>query len=247
MLRALERLFGFDRRREQLSLDLETHPRNADELRSRLIQLGLDPHYRCRLTSNRTVFVSYSERDLRLHRGYLDAPESTLRAIVGFVEGKSRAARRAARRELLEYDVHKGQPPESRAQPVRKVHPDDERMTQRLCAAHQAFNRERFGGSLATIPIRVSRRMKSRLGHYTHRDPSGAGAEIVISRRHIRRHGWNEALETLVHEMVHQWQDENSHPVDHGRAFRTKARTVGIAPRARSQLGKPASTCDFLD
>jgi hypothetical protein len=33
--------------------------------------------------------------------------------------------------------------------------------------------------------------------------------------------------------MVHQWQDEQCMPIDHGAAFRRKAREVGISPRAR--------------
>lgn len=109
-------------------------------------------------------------------------------------------------------------------------------MAEKLRHAFEVLNRERFGGSLAGVPIRVSRRMKSRLGHYTHRDPSGEGGEIVISRRHIRKHGWNEAIDTLIHEMVHQWQDENGLPVDHGRQFRAKARVVGISPKARRDV-----------
>jgi hypothetical protein len=32
--------------------------------------------------------------------------------------------------------------------------------------------------------------------------------------------------------MVHQWQDLNGMPVDHGAGFRTKARAVGITPLA---------------
>lgn len=237
MLRALERLFGFDRHRAQLSLELESRPRNAEELRAVLVRLGLDPRYRCRLTSNRTVFVSYSDDELRLHRGYLDAPEKTLRAIVVFVRAKSRAARNAARHDLLEYDVYRGQPPAFRPRrTLERIHPDDELMVEKLRRAHESLNREKFGGALGTISIRVSRRMKSRLGHYTHRDRSGAGAEIVISRRHVRRHGWSKALETLVHEMVHQWQDESGYTVDHGRVFRSKARLVGIAPAARRDV-----------
>jgi hypothetical protein len=237
VLRALERLFGFERHRAQLSLELETRPRNAEELRAVLVRLGLDPRYRCRLTSNRTVFVSYSEDELRLHRGYLDAPEKTLRAIVLFVRGRSRAARSAAKRELLEYDVYLGQEPSSRPpRTTERIHTDDLPMVEKLRRAHESLNRERFGGMLSPIPIRVSRRMKSRLGHYTHRDRSGAGAEIVISRRHVRRHGWSEAIETLVHEMVHQWQDESGLAVDHGRSFRAKARLVGIAPAARRDV-----------
>jgi hypothetical protein len=43
-------------------------------------------------------------------------------------------------------------------------------------------------------------------------------------------------LHTLLHEMVHQWQAETGHAVDHGRSFRAKAREVGIAPGARREV-----------
>jgi hypothetical protein len=33
--------------------------------------------------------------------------------------------------------------------------------------------------------------------------------------------------------MVHLWQHENGHAIDHGRQFRTKAREVGVVPAAR--------------
>jgi hypothetical protein len=58
----------------------------------------------------------------------------------------------------------------------------------------------------------------------------------VLSRRHVQKHGWREALHTLLHEMVHQWQHEAGHPVDHGAAFRRKAREVGITPAARREV-----------
>ena len=82
--------------------------------------------------------------------------------------------------------------------------------------------------------------MKSRLGHYTLRGQRKHRPEIAISRRHIRRHGWDEAIQTLLHEMVHQWQDETGRPVDHGPEFRLKSRQVGITPRARRSLAQPA-------
>ena len=81
--------------------------------------------------------------------------------------------------------------------------------------------------------------MKSRLGHYTLRGQTQHQQEIVISRRHIRRHGWAEAVQTLLHEMVHQWQDETGMPVDHGREFRRKSKLVGIIPRARRSVAHP--------
>ena len=75
--------------------------------------------------------------------------------------------------------------------------------------------------------------MKSRLGHYTPRR-DGVKPEIAISRGHFRRHGWDEVVLPLLHEMVHQWQDESGLPVDHGAAFRRKARTIG-APAAATR------------
>lgn len=74
--------------------------------------------------------------------------------------------------------------------------------------------------------------MKSRLGHYTAATPNAPG-EIAISYRHYRRHGWPEVLQTLLHEMVHQWQDETGLPLDHGAWFRAKAREVGIPAAAK--------------
>jgi hypothetical protein len=78
--------------------------------------------------------------------------------------------------------------------------------------------------------------MKNRLGHYMAATPSGLPAEIAISRTHIRRDTWDEVLHTLVHEMVHQWQDENGLPLDHGQHFRRKAREVGISARATRKV-----------
>ena len=107
-----------------------------------------------------------------------------------------------------------------------------------LTRAHRELNATKFGGELSDIPIRVSRRMKRRLGHYTLRGQEKFRAEIVISRRHIRRHGWDEAVATLLHEMVHQWQDETGQPVDHGPGFRRKSRAVGITPRATRSVAQ---------
>jgi hypothetical protein len=237
MLRALRELIGLGRPSQQLSFELEGPPRDAKEMRERLIRLGLDPRYRCRLTSNRTVFVSYSADEVRLQQGFLRAGDDVMRAIVQFVQTRSRADRNRARRVLLSFPIERDSA--ANRTPRRapeKTHPDDEPMAERLRRAHESYNREKFAGSLSTPPIRVSRRMKGRLGHYTHREPSGEGGEIVISRRHIKRHGWAEAMDTLVHEMIHQWQDETGLPVDHGRGFRAKARAVGISPLARRDV-----------
>ena len=71
-------------------------------------------------------------------------------------------------------------------------------------------------------------------------------ARIVISRRLLKQHPWRDVEETLLHEMVHQWQAESALPVDHGTGFRRKARAVGIEPSARRHLGHggPRRTID---
>jgi len=218
--------------RDQLALELdEEPPRNAEELKTRLQRLGLGSQYHVRLTTNRTVVVSYSGGELRIHNSFLGANEDVWKAIITFVHGRNRVARREARRTILEFPVARsGEPPRRRRRPER-TNPADVPIIRELSRWHIAYNKERFGGTLRSVPIRISRRMKSRLGHYS---PASEGyePEIVLSRRHIRRDGWEEALHTLLHEMVHQWQDEQGLVVDHGAGFRTKARAVGITPLA---------------
>ena len=228
MLRSLGRLFT--RPATQLELGFVARaPRDAAELLDRLRGLGLDGIDRCRLTRNRAVMVSYRGRELRVHEGYLSAPPEVMAAIATFVSGRTASARRHARQKILAYPVARPQ----RTRRPDAPHPDDAPLMRRLTEWHRRFNERHFGGSLKPITVRVSRRMRARLGHYMSATPSGESSEIVVSRRHIRRHGWDEALHTLLHEMLHQWQDESGHPIDHGRVFRAKAREVGVVPSAR--------------
>ncbi|MFI5249275.1 MAG: SprT-like domain-containing protein [Gemmatimonadales bacterium] len=106
----------------------------------------------------------------------------------------------------------------------------------KLVAQHAEYNAARFGGALGALPIAVSRRMRSRLGYYRLANKT-LPAMIMISRGHLRRHGWEEVFQTLLHEMVHQWQAESGQPVDHGPQFRAKARAVGAVPRAKRPVG----------
>ena len=218
--------------RDQLALELdEPPPTNAEELRTRLQRLGLGSQYRVRLTSNRTVVVSYSGGELRIHNSFLEASEEVWKAIITFVHGRTRVVRNEARRTILDFPIPRSAGAPRRKRAPEHPHPADMPLIRELTRLHKAYNEERFDGTLHEIPIRISRRMKSRLGHYS---PAGEASEpeIVLSRRHIRRDGWDEALHTLLHEMVHQWQDEQGLAVDHGASFRAKARAVGITPLA---------------
>lgn len=204
-------------------------------LLNRFRALGLQRVDDLRLTRNRHTMVSIRGRTLRVHRAYGDAPDTVHRAVVDFVMTRG-VARTAARREIVAWAARI--PAEARpvrsAQPER-THPDDARLVQRISECHTLFNADFFGGELAPVAIRVSRRMKARLGHYASRR-DGPGPEIAISRRHIVRHGIAESLRTLLHEMVHQWQDEHGLPLNHDATFRKKAREVGISPRATRRV-----------
>jgi len=233
VLRTLTRLLRGHRDPSQLELTLDvTPPRNADDLLDLLRELGLTRIKRCRLTRNRNVMVSFGGGELRVHEGYLGAPLPVLRAIVVFVEGRTRAERRAAQRIIVAHPIRSSRPHARRD----RTHEEDVEIAEKLTAWHGRYNARYFHGRLKHLPIRVSRRMKSRLGHYTASTPGGDPAEIAISRAHLKRHGWEEALHTLLHEMVHQWQDEVGHTIDHAATFRAKAREVGIAPYARRVL-----------
>ncbi|MFI5310390.1 MAG: SprT-like domain-containing protein [Gemmatimonadales bacterium] len=186
-----------------------------------------------KLTKNRHTMVSIVRETLRVQEGFLAAPASVHEAIAAFVSARRRDARAAAKRTILAFAASLERAPRRRR--VERDHPDDAPLAERLRNEHRRLNNERFGGALEGIRVRVSRRMKSRLGHYSSRR-SGSEPEIVISRGHFRRHGFAEAAHTLLHEMVHQWQDERGLPVDHGAAFRAKAREVGAAARATRAL-----------
>jgi hypothetical protein len=198
---------------------------------SRLQEHGLRGIEALVLMRTRTVMVSLIGRTLRVHEGYADAPEDVLRAIVTFATSRVRSARAAAKEVILAHDVE-------RAPAVRRVERarhGDVALVASLQAAHQELNARWFEGKLQPVSMRVSGRMASRLGHY---DPGSrfTPPEIALSRTHVVKHGWREALHTLLHEMVHQWQHETGATVDHGPGFRRKCREVGITPAARRDV-----------
>lgn len=211
-----------------------------EELGLRLRRAGLAPTIEVVLHRNRRTMVSLVRSRLRIHQGYRWAPDEVLEAIVRWTRPRIPAVeRRSVTRLLLSFPVHDFVAPAS-PEPRRRPEPPepgDEARLERLEALHGDLNRRWFGGGLAPIPVRLSGRMRRKLGHY---EPADQGEPaIVLSRRHLRRDGWRAAADTLLHEMVHQWQDETGRPIDHGPVFRAKAREVGIEPRAVTRRRPP--------
>lgn len=223
--------------------------RPPDEiLVARLAAMGLDrvPEVReVRTHANRTVMLTLTAQGvLRLHRGYAWAPDRVLQAILRFIAPRTtRAGRRAAQREFVTFPVEEFVLPESaRPRQPDRPHPGDVRLRYQLEQLHRGFNVEHFDGRLAEIPFRLSGRMRSRLGEVSVDLKTGRPIEIALSRRHLRRHPWAEVAQTVLHEMIHQWQAESGLPLDHRATFRRKAAEVGIQPAARRAIG-PLESC----
>ncbi len=220
----------------QLALDLDAAPEAG--LPERLRRLGLPERVNVTLTRNRTVLVSYATATgLRLHAGYAWAGDDVLAAIVTFLRPRAtRAERLAARRRFLRFPVDRHVASRKRRRPLAPS-AQHAPLVEQLVRLHQILNERHFGGRLSSLEIRVSDRMETRLGEYL-AAIEGQPARIGISHRHLKRHGWAAVTETLLHEMIHQWQDETGLPLDHGAAFRQKARQLGIRPAATIPAGQ---------
>jgi len=229
--RAIEGSDGADTSRDRPARGRSATRARTAVLFSRLQEFGLRGVDALVLMRTRTVMVSLIGRTLRVHEGYADAPEPVLRAVVTFAMASNKAARSVAKDAILAHDVERA-PAVRRAEPAK---PGDIAIIAQLRDAHRGLNEEWFGASLTPLPIRLSGRMARRLGHF---DPGTRfmPSEIVMSRTHIVKHGWREAMHTLLHEMVHQWQHETGEPVDHGPGFRAKCREVGITAAAKRPI-----------
>jgi hypothetical protein len=202
-------------------------------LANRLRQFGLSDRTRLVLHRNRVVLLTFARGVLRLHEGYASAPDDVLRAIVRFLSPSTRRRDRlAARRAFLAFPVEQFVPsraespsPSPRWTPGRAA-AADRPWIERLRAEHARLNAERFGGELGELPIRLSGRMRRRLGHVALDRTTGLATEIALNRRHVQRDPWPLVEDTLLHEMVHQWQAETGRRVDHGAGFREKMSTV---------------------
>jgi SprT-like family protein len=95
------------------------------------------------------------------------------------------------------------------------------------------FNRTRFGGALPLdVPVRLSSRMKSALGHMLpgERDGERHVVEIALNVDLLLDGNGAERVDTLLHEMAHAADYLESGHRGHGRSWREWAMRVGCAP-----------------
>jgi hypothetical protein len=209
-------------------------------LETRLRAAGLSPDTPVVPHTNRRVLVTLTRRGaLRVHAGFRFAPDPVLAAIARWARPRLRRGERlAAGRILAAFPVHDHIPPAApRRRPRPVVDPGDAGRLERLEALHALLNARHFGGALGQVELRLSARMRRRLGEFRPGSNTEPVPAITLSRRHLRRDGWSRATDTLLHEMVHQWQAENGRPLGHGPEFRLKCSELGIEGGAVARSG----------
>lgn len=97
------------------------------------------------------------------------------------------------------------------------------------------FNEEYLGGVLR-LPLFLISRATDRLGHW-----SGQNRSISISEHHILSHPWEEVLDTLRHEMAHQYVEEVlflPHAPPHGEPFLRACRLLRCDPSPAARVDR---------
>lgn len=192
-----------------------------------------------RFKRNRTRLISISadRASLNVHECFRAAPGPVIDAVASFVKAPHGSAeyRRAIARMRAWWTAQAvSEPAASRARAGACCGTPEQRHF--LGRLYRQLNQERFGGRLPELlPVRLSNRMSSRLGHVTYgRTPAGARTCEEIALNVDLMLAGNEPVmrDTLVHEMAHAeaWLQHGHR--GHGRIWQTVARRVGCEPRA---------------
>jgi hypothetical protein len=226
--------------------------RTAPEILAVLRERGARRLRRVALRENRSTIWSLTQggRVLNLHAAYRRAPLTVLRAFVVIArEGPGRVRSEAYRRACRLVAEWPGLAAELRRiraaarrhrAPARRgpgVGPCCATPGQRvyLRRLYRYLNDTRFGGRLPNwIPLRLSRRMSSRLGQMVPGVVDGRRVvlEIALNVDLILEGNGRERLDTLLHEMAHAADHLANGTTGHGESWRRWARRAGCDDRA---------------
>jgi hypothetical protein len=224
--------------------------RSADQILELLRERGARGLRRVSLRENRSTIWSITQRGraLNLHSAYRRAPLTVLRAFVVIVreartgsESYRRACRTVAEWSGLDAEIRRIRSRTRRVRaPIRKgpgVGPCCATAAQRayLRRLYRYLNETRFGGRLpANVPLRLSRRMSTRLGQMVPGVVDGRRAvlEIALNVDLLLEGNGRERLDTLLHEMAHAAAYLFHGETGHGEAWRAWARHAGCDARA---------------
>ena len=104
---------------------------------------------------------------------------------------------------------------------------------------------DEFKLAIPEVALSVDPLPANRYGHYRQgHNGFGLRGEIAINTRYLDRPIW-EVLGTLLHELLHGWQDSNGKPGKrnhHNAEFQAKARELGLVIDSRGLTGYSANS-----
>ena len=127
-----------------------------------------------------------------------------------------------------------------------------------LYKAHDDYNHKYFQGRLSVPLITIEKLSHKTLGSYmANADSAGLENHIILNRNFVALNTETRILETLKHQMIHQYQDEviyEKHTKDglilhegekrpkawHNKDFKNLAINIGIAAKGSKCYGSPA-------
>jgi hypothetical protein len=237
----------------QLQLDFAPQPQllSHEEFLKALARRGYRRLENVRFKKNRGRIISLAKdgRTLHIHACFQEADDVVLRSVVTFLKaGRRSYAYREALRVMRDFFDARG-PKYAPCTPEEEDHRvtrDIERLPCVGTAAQRAFLREAyasyndiyFDGRLPNnVRIRLSDRMKSRLGHVRYHTTS-SDERIILELAlniHLLLPG-NEAMlmDTVLHEMTHieAWLEFGER--GHGKEWKAIAKRVGCEAKACS-------------
>lgn len=110
-------------------------------------------------------------------------------------------------------------------------------------AQYDYFNRKLFGGSLASVLLNFSRASAKTLGSFAPKrwgKGNASAHEISLSPSWLALRTPKETASTLVHEMVHAWQEEHGDPGRgryHNQEWADKMKSLGLQPTSTGEPG----------
>lgn len=225
---------------------------SAAELLSELRRRGARRLRRVTLRSNRSTIWSLTQNAtaLNLHLGYAVAPAVVLDAFATIAKERGRDVEvvREARDVVRDWpglapSLEHAQAMHAGKRRIQALCDDGSDITH-CCGTHaqrayirtiyRYFNHTRFGDMLPLdVPIRLSNRMRSSLGHMLPGHHGGDGryvAEIALNVDLMLAGNGAERVDTLLHEMAHAADYLRNGSRGHGASWREWARRVGCRP-----------------
>jgi hypothetical protein len=214
----------------------ELHARGA--LRLRCVRFRNNRSTIWSLTGGGTV--------LNVHAAYRRAPESLLDAFATLATARSTRSKawRSATAELRSWPELESAMEEARRQHQERGTASDSGTATHCCGTPEQrtylrtlyayFNATRFDGALPNdVPVRLSNRMRSALGHMmpgTETDGSRSVVEIALNVDLMLPGNGAERADTLLHEMAHVADYLEGGHRGHGASWRAWAVRVGCRP-----------------